>query len=228
MLTSMAQLVENLLEVDAADVVGNFHLVAAFEFAYNLAKLDEPVDRDEWHMTPQTVSAYYNPTMNEIVFPAAILQPPFFDADIDPAYNYGAIGAVIGHEIGHGFDDQGSRYDGDGTLRDWWTSEDLERFGAKVKALIDQYDQFSPRGLEGSQTVNGGLTGDQRFFVGWALAWPFVARPSEAIRRLTIDPHSPAEFRTNVVRNIDAFHEAFATEPGDGLWLEPDERIAIW
>ncbi len=252
------------LEVDAADVVGNFHRAAAFEFAYNLAKLDEPVDRDEWHMTPQTVNAYYNPTMNEIVFPAAILQPPFFDADIDPAYNYGAIGAVIGHEIGHGFDDQGSRYDGDGTLRDWWTSDDLERFGVKVKALIDQYDQFSPRGLEGSHTVNGGLTvgenigdlggvavahhayrlsveasgseapvidgltGDQRFFVGWALAWRFVARPSEAIRRLTIDPHSPAEFRANVVRNVDAFHEAFATKPGDGLWLEPDERVAIW
>ncbi len=252
------------LEVDAGDLVGNFHRAAAFEFAYNLAKLDEPVDRDEWHMTPQTVNAYYNPTMNEIVFPAAILQPPFFDADIDPAYNYGAIGAVIGHEIGHGFDDQGSRYDGDGTLRDWWTAEDLERFGVKVKALIDQYDAFSPRSLEGGHTVNGGLTvgenigdlggvavahhayrlhvdasesdapvidgftGDQRFFIGWALAWRFVARPSEAIRRLTLDVHAPAEFRANVVRNVDAFHEAFATQPGDGLWLDPAERVAIW
>jgi predicted metalloendopeptidase len=213
-------------------------------------------------MTPQTVNAYYNPPMNEIVFPAAILQPPFFDADIDPAYNYGAIGAVIGHEIGHGFDDQGSRYDGDGTLRDWWTAADRERFEVKVKALIDQYSAYSPRDLSDDHTVNGaltvgenigdlggvavahhayrlslrgeqapvidGLTGDQRFFIGWALAWRVVQREEQAIQRLTIDPHSPPEFRANVVRNVDAFHEAFGTQPGDALWLEPAERIAIW
>ncbi|HVF31840.1 MAG TPA: M13-type metalloendopeptidase [Acidimicrobiales bacterium] len=250
------------LEVDAGDLVGNVRRKEAFELAYRLGQLAGPVDRDEWHMTPQTVNAYYNPTMNEIVFPAAILQPPFFDADIDPAYNYGAIGAVIGHEIGHGFDDQGSRYDGDGTLRDWWTPEDRQRFEVKVEALIRQYDQYSPRGLDPSHKVNGGLTvgenigdlggvavahhayrlslrgeeapltdgltGDQRFFIGWALAWRMVIREAEAVRRLTLDPHSPAEFRTNVVRNIDAFHEAFGTEPGDGLWLDPSERIVIW
>ena len=250
------------LEVDPGDLVGNHRRANAFEFAYRLEKLGGPVDRDEWHMTPQTVNAYYSPTMNEIVFPAAILQPPFFDADTDPAYNYGAIGAVIGHEIGHGFDDQGSRYDGDGTLRDWWTPEDRERFDVKVKALIEQYDRYSPRGLDPSHKVNGGLTvgenigdlggvavahhayrlslggaeapvidgltGDQRFFIGWALAWRIVVREAEAIRRLTVDPHSPAEFRANVVRNIDAFHEAFGTKPGDGLWLDPAERVAIW
>ncbi len=250
------------LEVSADDLIGNVLRANAFAFAYNVGKLDGPVDRDEWHMTPQTVNAYYNPPMNEIVFPAAILQPPFFDADIDEAYNYGAIGAVIGHEIGHGFDDQGSRYDGDGTLRDWWTGEDRERFDRKVKALIDQYDVLSPRELDDSHTVNGaltvgenigdlggvavahhayrlslggaeapvinGLTGDQRFFIGWALAWRVVSREEAAIQRLTVDPHSPPEFRANVVRNVDAFHEAFDTQPGDGLWLDPQDRISIW
>jgi predicted metalloendopeptidase len=250
------------LEVVPGDLLGNVRRANAFELAYQIGKLGGPVDRDEWHMTPQTVNAYYNPPMNEIVFPAAILQPPFFDADVDPAYNYGAIGAVIGHEIGHGFDDQGSRYDGDGTLRDWWTPADRERFEVKVQALVDQYAAYSPRDLDDSHTVNGqltvgenigdlggvavahhayrlslggesapvvdGLTGDQRFFIGWALAWRVVQREEQAIQRLTVDPHSPPEFRANVVRNVDAFHEAFGTQPGDGLWLDPAERIAIW
>ena len=110
-----------------------------------LAKLGGPVDRDEWFMTPQTVNAYYNPGMNEIVFPAAILQPPFFDAEADDAANYGGIGAVIGHEIGHGFDDQGAKYDGDGNLVDWWTDEDRAEFGARTKALIEQYEEYTPR-----------------------------------------------------------------------------------
>lgn len=250
------------LQIRPDDLMGNVERAIEFNYEYNLNKLGGPVDRDEWHMTPQTVNAYYNPPMNEIVFPAAILQPPFFDPDIDPAYNYGAIGAVIGHEIGHGFDDQGSRYDGDGTLRDWWTAEDRERFEVKVKALIAQYDAFTPRGLDPSHKVKGaltvgenigdlggvavahhayrlslqgqeppvvdGLTGDQRFFIGWALAWRVASREQEAIRRLNVDPHSPPEFRANVVRNIDAFHAAFGTEPGDGLWLEPQDRVAIW
>jgi putative endopeptidase len=250
------------LEIKADDLIGNLQRAEVFTLAWNLDKLSGPVDRDEWLMTPQTVNAYYYPPMNEIVFPAAILQPPFFDADIDPAYNYGAIGAVIGHEIGHGFDDQGSKYDGDGTLRDWWTESDRERFDVKVKALIEQYSAFTPRALGEEHKVNGaltvgenigdlggvavahhayrlslkgeeapvidGLTGDQRFFIGWALAWRVAMREPEAIQRLTTDPHSPAEFRTHVVRNIDAFHEAFDTKPGDGLWLDPDKRVAIW
>lgn len=250
------------LEIDPGDLLGNVQRAASFEFDFNVNKIGRPVDRDEWHMTPQTVNAYYNPTMNEIVFPAAILQPPFFDADIDPAYNYGAIGAVIGHEIGHGFDDQGSRYDGDGTLRDWWSNDDRERFDTKTKALIDQYGALSPRALSDDHKVNGeltvgenigdlggvavahhayqlslggeeapvidGHTGDQRFFIGWARAWRMVLREAEVIRRLAIDPHSPPEFRANVVRNIDAFHDAFDTQPGDGLWLDPEERVSIW
>ncbi|HUG84000.1 MAG TPA: M13-type metalloendopeptidase [Euzebya sp.] len=275
------------LDIAPDDLLGNIRRARAHATERDLAKLDGPVDRDEWFMTPQTVNAYYNPALNEIVFPAAILQPPFFDPDRDPAYNYGGIGAVIGHEIGHGFDDQGSRYDGDGTLRDWWTPEDRQRFDEKTQALIAQYDAYSPRDLADEHTVNGpltvgenigdlggvavahhawrlylessadttapdddaggpgspppgattpggqvsmidGLTGDQRFFAGWAAVWRVKSREAEAIRRLTVDPHSPAEFRANVVRNIDTFHEAFATAPGDGLWLDPDERVHIW
>ncbi|WP_370324445.1 M13 family metallopeptidase [Euzebya sp.] len=253
------------LEIRPDDLLGNIRRAHAVESDRELAKLAGPVDRDEWFMTPQTVNAYYNPAMNEIVFPAALLQPPFFDPDRDPAYNYGAIGAVIGHEIGHGFDDQGSRYDGTGALVNWWTDVDRQAFDAKVQALTEQYDVFSPRDLDDAHTVDGGLTvgenigdlggvavafhawqlyvadelggsspqvdgltGDQRFFVGWAQVWRVLARTEEAIRRLTIDPHSPPEFRANVVRNVDGFHEAFGTGPGDGLWLDPDERVRIW
>jgi putative endopeptidase len=214
-------------------------------------------------MTPQTVNAYYNPTMNEIVFPAAILQPPFFHADADDAVNYGAIGAVIGHEIGHGFDDQGSQFDGTGEMRNWWSDEDRAAFDALTAALVEQYDGLSPEGADG-QTINGsltigenigdlgglgiaykalqlalaesgepepidGLTADQRFFYSWAQAWQGKVRPAETVRRLTVDPHSPPEFRCNqVVRNIDAFYSAFDVEPDDALWLDPEDRVTIW
>ncbi|WP_129338496.1 M13 family metallopeptidase [Cellulomonas endophytica] len=146
------------LEVAADDLLGNVRRAAAFEQDRELGKIGRPIDRDEWFMTPQTVNAYYNPGMNEIVFPAAILQPPFFDADADDAVNYGGIGAVIGHEIGHGFDDQGSKYDGDGRLEDWWTADDRAEFETRTKALIAQYDAYSPRQLDGSHHVNGALT----------------------------------------------------------------------
>ncbi|MEV0945248.1 M13 family metallopeptidase [Rhodococcus sp. NPDC049939] len=139
------------------DLVGNYRRGYAAEYDYELAKLGGPVDRDEWFMTPQTVNAYYNPGMNEIVFPAAILQPPFFDANADDAANYGGIGAVIGHEIGHGFDDQGAKYDGDGNMIDWWTDDDRNEFGKRTKALIEQYDQFEPKALPG-HSVNGEFT----------------------------------------------------------------------
>ncbi len=146
------------LVIDRDDLYGNVIRGAEVEHARELAKLGGPVDRDEWFMTPQTVNAYYNPGMNEIVFPAAILQPPFFDAEADDAANYGGIGAVIGHEIGHGFDDQGAKYDGDGNLVDWWTDADRTEFGARTKRLIEQYDEFVPRGLEPSHHVNGAFT----------------------------------------------------------------------
>jgi putative endopeptidase len=250
------------LEIAADDLVGNYRRGYAAEYDRDLAKLGGPVDRDEWFMTPQTVNAYYNPGMNEIVFPAAILQPPFFDADADDAANYGGIGAVIGHEIGHGFDDQGAKYDGDGNLVDWWTDADRTEFGKRTTALIEQYGEFEPKALPGHK-VNGeftigenigdlgglsialvayeiarngepapvldGLTGLQRVYFGWAQVWRTKARNEEALRRLAIDPHSPPEFRCNgVIRNIDSFYEAFDVNPGDALYLEPDQRVKIW
>src|SRR5690606_31673758 len=145
------------LVADPGDLLGNMQRAAEFAFLRELSKIGKPIDRDEWFMTPQTVNAYYNPGFNEIVFPAAILQYPFFDPDRDDAANYGAIGAVIGHEIGHGFDDQGSRFDGDGRLLDWWTAEDRAAFEERTKSLIAQYDALSPRQVPG-QHVNGALT----------------------------------------------------------------------
>lgn len=146
------------LVIDAGDLYGNYRRGSEVESDRELAKLGGPVDRDEWFMTPQTVNAYYNPGMNEIVFPAAILQPPFFDAEADDAANYGGIGAVIGHEIGHGFDDQGAKYDGDGNLVDWWTDADRAEFGVRTKALIEQYESFTPRELDSEYHVNGAFT----------------------------------------------------------------------
>jgi putative endopeptidase len=145
------------LEIRADDLVGNVLRAATYELNRSIAKIGAPIDRDEWLMTPQTVNAYYHPLKNEIVFPAAILQPPFFNEHADDAVNYGGIGAVIGHEIGHGFDDQGSTCDGDGLLRDWWTTEDRAAFEQRTKALIDQYNQLSPEGADGER-VNGELT----------------------------------------------------------------------
>ncbi|MFL0240510.1 M13 family metallopeptidase [Mycobacterium sp. SMC-17] len=146
------------LVIDAGDLYGNYLRGQAVEHDRELAKLGSEVDRDEWFMTPQTVNAYYNPGMNEIVFPAAILQPPFFDAEADDAANYGGIGAVIGHEIGHGFDDQGAKYDGDGNLVDWWTDADRAEFGLRTKALIEQYEAFTPRALDAGHHLNGAFT----------------------------------------------------------------------
>ncbi|MDR2723477.1 MAG: peptidase M13 [Cellulomonadaceae bacterium] len=147
------------LDITADNLIDNIRQSDIFDLAYELNKIGKPLDRDEWFMTPQTVNAYYNPGMNEIVFPAAILQPPFFDADADDAVNYGGIGGVIGHEIGHGFDDQGSEYDGDGKLADWWTPEDRTEFEVRTKALIDQYDAYTPVQFKGDGPhVNGALT----------------------------------------------------------------------
>ncbi|OBI88300.1 M13 family metallopeptidase [Mycobacterium asiaticum] len=251
------------LAIDRDDLYGNYQRGYAVNHDRELAKLGGPVDRDEWFMTPQTVNAYYNPGMNEIVFPAAILQPPFFDADADDAANYGGIGAVIGHEIGHGFDDQGAKYDGDGNLVDWWTDDDRTEFGARTKALIEQYEDYTPRELDTTHHVNGaftvgenigdlgglsiallayqlslggepapvidGLTGVQRVFFGWAQVWRTKSRAAEAIRRLAVDPHSPPEFRCNgVIRNLDAFYEAFEVAEDDQLFLEPQRRVRIW
>lgn len=149
------------LVIDPADLVGNVRRANEVETARELAKVGQPIDRDEWHMTPQTVNAYYNPAMNEIVFPAAILRPPFFDSEAEDAVNYGGIGAVIGHEIGHGFDDQGSKYDGNGKLETWWTDADRAEFEARTSTLIAQFNALTPAQLVGAEeqhTVNGALT----------------------------------------------------------------------
>jgi putative endopeptidase len=132
------------LDIEADDLVGNMHRSALFVYDQNIARQTGPVDRSEWRMTPQTVNAYYNPPLNEIVFPAAILQPPYFDLNAEDAVNYGAIGAVIGHEIGHGFDDSGSKFDGDGVLRNWWTDEDRAEFSSRTAKLVDQFSSFKP------------------------------------------------------------------------------------
>ena len=245
------------------DLVGNVRRASSWETDRELAKIGSKIDRDEWFMTPQTVNAYYNPGFNEIVFPAAILQPPFFSLSTDDAVNFGAIGGVIGHEIGHGFDDQGSKYDGDGKLESWWSDADREAFENLTGALIGQYNELSPAQLSDEHKVNGeltigenigdlgglgiafkayemmlgdqddvvidGLTGRQRLFLSWAQAWRTKGRDEILIQRLATDPHSPAEFRCNqIVRNIDAFYEAFDVKPGDKLWLDPDLRVKIW
>ncbi|MCM0621039.1 peptidase M13 [Nocardioides sp. BSK12Z-4] len=244
------------LSVRKDDLIGNAAASSAFETDRQLGKIGAPVDRDEWFMLPQTVNAYYNPGTNEICFPAGILQKPFFSPEALMAENYGGIGAVIGHEIGHGFDDQGAQYDGAGNLNDWWTADDKAAFEEKSKKLVAQYDGFEPRNLPGEH-VNGSLTvgeniGDlggltiahrafmiasggqasleerRTLFSNWAYVWRTKRRTEQEQQYLTIDPHSPPEFRANIVRNLAEFHEVFGTQPGDGLWLDPEDRVRIW
>jgi putative endopeptidase len=248
------------LQVQAGDARGNSERAARFAWAREVAKSGKPVDKKEWGMTPQTVNAYYNPLANEIVFPAAILQPPFFDAAADDAVNYGAIGAVIGHEISHGFDDQGSQFDADGALRNWWTDADRAAFNKLGEQLVAQYAQYEPvpgKKLNGKLTLGeniadlsglqiaykayikslggkpapviDGLTGEQRFFLGWSQAWREKVRESRALQLLTTDPHSPPEFRANgAAVNHDGFHEAFGTKSGDKMFKPTEQRIRIW
>ena len=251
------------LQISKGDLVGDVIRAQTFEYNRNLNKLGKPVDRSEWGMTPQTVNAYYNPEMNEIVFPAAILQPPFFNPKADDAVNYGGIGGVIGHEISHGFDDQGSQYDGDGNLLNppgWFTQADLDHFKARTKALVAQYSAFEPvpgfhvngeltlgeniadnsgiaiaykaykLSLGGKEApVIDGLSGDQRFFAGWAQVWRGKARENEEIVRLKSDPHSPSEIRGTVPEmNQAAFYPAWNIKEGDKMYLPPDKRVSLW
>ena len=271
-----------------AGLVANMQAAALYEWGFQLSKAGKPVDKGEWLMNPQTVNAYYEPSMNVIVFPAAILQPPFFNPDAEDAANYGGIGAVIGHEIGHGFDDQGAQYDGAGVLNDWWTTDDKANFEKRTKALIEQYNAFVPTQLAEKYAdepnkaphVNGALTigenigdlggvnialkayafaldeaagrdkdgsakaieeslsaapvmdgwtGLQRFFLSYASIWRSKNRDELAEKYLQIDPHSPAECRTNgIVRNVDLFYRAFDVTPDSAMWLDPDKRVRIW
>jgi endothelin-converting enzyme/putative endopeptidase len=249
------------VRIDRTDLLGNMIRTAEFNWNLRLSRLPKPVDRSLWNMTPPTVNASYSPLTNQITFPAGILQPPFFDPNADPAVNYGAIGAVIGHEIGHGFDDQGRRFDPTGRLQDWWTPQSAERFTALTTRLGEQYNAFEGvpglhvngqltmgenigdlGGVEmafaayrryvmqhGEPAVIDGLTGDQRFFLAFAQVWRTSMRPDALRQRLLTDPHSPPEFRVNgVVRNVDAWYRAFNIQPGDKLYLAPEQRVHIW
>ncbi|GAA0315662.1 M13 family metallopeptidase [Sphingomonas oligophenolica] len=247
------------LTISRDDLVGNVAAANAFEYQRGLNKLGKPIDRGEWGMTPMTINAYANPVMNEIVFPAAILQPPFFDAKADPAINYGGIGVVIGHELSHHFDDQGRKYDATGKLTEWWTPEDVKRFTALTDKLVKQYDAYEPipgqhiqggltlgenmadlaglavaydayhRSLHGKPApIIDGLTGDQRFYLGYAQVWRIKFREPALRSQLLTDPHSPGAFRTAEVRNIDAWYAAFGAKPGDAMYLAPADRVRVW
>lgn len=248
------------LEIKPDDLVGNYLRAGKVEFNREVKKLGGPIDRNEWFMTPQTINAYYNPTMNEIVFPAAILQPPFFNLEADDAVNYGAIGGVIGHELSHGFDDSGSQYDGDGNLRNWWSQEDRDVFEKRADQLVAQYDAFEPfpglhvkgrftlgenigdlggmavayeaykLSLDGKEAPEiEGLSGDQRFFYGWAQIWRRLYRDEELRRRLDVDPHSPSKYRCNgILSNMDVFYEVFDIKPDSPMYIAPEDRVRIW
>ncbi len=247
------------LTIVRGDAYGNAVRAAEFEYDRGLKKLGAPLDRGEWFMTPMTVNAYANPTMNEVVFPASILQPPFFDPNADPAVNYGGIGAVIGHEISHHFDDQGRKYDPKGALADWWTAEDVKRFKAYTDRVEAQYAGYEPlpgmhvnggltlgenmadlagvtvaldayhKSLNGEPApVIDGLTGDQRFFLGFGQVWRAKYREANLRNRLTTDPHTPGNWRPYVVRNLDAWYSAFDVKPGQKYYLTPEQRIKVW
>ncbi|MGJ8559336.1 MAG: M13 family metallopeptidase [Litorimonas sp.] len=248
------------LEIDRADLYGTVKSARQWGWDDQLSDLGAPIDRDEWGMTPQRVNAYYNSILNEIVFPAAILDAPFFDPNADPAVNYGGIGAVIGHEMGHGFDDQGRKSDGDGIQRDWWTEADAEAYMERASKFAEQYSAFEPlpgEFLDGNlglgenigdltgvtmaydaykKSLNGqdapiidGFTGDQRFFMAWAQVWAIKWRDESLSQQIKNGPHSPGEFRANgIVRNIDAWYEAFDIDPDHAMYLAPEDRIKIW
>jgi len=249
------------LAIKRDDLVGNVMRANRFEDQRQLDKLGKPVDRGLWFMTPQTVNAYYDASLNEIVFPAAFLQAPNFDPLADDAVNYGAIGAVIGHEISHGFDDEGSQYDGNGNLREWWTDDDKKRFAEKTQALVAQYNAFVA--VPPDYHVNGeltlgeniadnsglaiaykawklalkgkpapvidGMSGDERFFYGYAQAWRGKTRDEALLAQIKADPHSPDRFRViGAVRNHPAFYSTFGVKPGDKMYLAPADRVSIW
>jgi putative endopeptidase len=250
------------VEVRADDYLGNVERATAFESWRGLARVGQPVDRSEWRMTPETVNAYFNPSQNEIVFPAGILQPPFFDVEMDDAVNYGAIGVVIGHEITHGYDDQGRKYDADGNLNDWWTDADAKDFEARAQKVVDQYNAYEA--LPGLH-VNGkltlgeniadlggcsiayealqralakdpakrkkidGFTPEQRFYLSFSQVWRINCREAEIRRLITVDPHSPGQFRgIGAHVNVQEFYDAFGIKAGSPMWRPPELRAKIW
>jgi putative endopeptidase len=250
------------VEIRPDDLLGNVQRAEVFETRRTLGRVGEPVDRSEWHMTPGTVNAYFNPLQNEIVFPAGILQPPFFDMEMDDAVNYGGIGVVIGHEITHGYDDQGRKYDAEGNLNDWWTEADAKAFEARAQKVVEQFDAYEP--LPGLH-VNGkltlgeniadlggasiayealqralakdpskrkkidGLTPEQRFFLSFSQVWRTNCKEAELRRLITVDPHSPGQFRAiGAPVNLQEFYQAFGIQTGAAMWRATELRAKIW
>lgn len=248
------------LDIRPGDLFGSVLNGETFDWQRKLKRLNRPVDREEWDMLPQTVNASYDPTLNRIILPAAHLQPPYFDFAADPAVNYGGIGSLIGHELSHGFDDDGRKYDGTGKLSNWWSAADLKEFTARISVLGKQFDGYEPfpgvrvkgdltmgeniadlagalvaldayrASLKGEAApVIDGLSGEQRFFIAYAQSWRAKRREDALRSQIVSDPHAPEEYRVNgIVRNMDAWYEAFAVKPGDKLHLAPDARARIW
>jgi putative endopeptidase len=244
------------LTIKRDDLFGNELRSREFEYEDMASRLGKPVDKARWGMTAPTVNAQYNSIANDITFPAGILQPPFFNVNADDAVNYGAIGAVIGH----GFDDQGRKSDGEGNLRDWWTSADANAYEARTSKLGAEYDAINPIddlhingkltmgenigdlsglaqayrayriSLDGKEApVIDGLTGDQRFFMGFAQIWRGKIRDDALRQQLLTNPHSPGDYRAKVpLVNNDVFEKTFDVQPGDKMYLPPDERVKIW
>ena len=247
------------LEIRPDDVFGNFWRHDVFEYKRWVARLGKNVDRHEWCMTPQTVNAVNLPLQNALNFPAAILEPPFFDPKAPDAVNYGAIGSIIGHEISHTFDSEGAAFDAKGALRNWWTPADLDHFKASAGKLVAQYDSYHPfpdLPLNGKQTLaeniadlgglaaaydayratlegkpapeQDGFSGDQQYFLGYAQSRRGKSREAALRQQIMTDSHSPSEYRTDMVRNLDAWYEAFEVQPGEQLYLAPPDRVTIW
>jgi len=242
------------LKVAPNDAFGNAVRAERLHYAEAIAKLHHKPDRTEWAMPPQLVNAVNLPLQNALNFPAAILQPPFFDPKAPDAANYGSIGAIIGHEISHSFDDQGAQFDAQGRLRDWWTKEDMEHFKAASGKLVAQFNAYKPypdlavngqltlsenladlAGLAASYDAyltaggrNANLEGDRAFFIGYASSWRNKAREAAERRGILTDGHAPPQYRTATVRNLDAWYKAFDVQPGQSLYLAPEQRVRVW
>jgi predicted metalloendopeptidase len=243
------------LKIKAGDALGNARRAETFRLMQQLAKLGKPVDRTEWSMPPQLVNAVNMPMQNAINFPAAILQPPFYDPNGSDAVNYGAIGSVIGHEISHSFDDQGAQFDAQGRLRNWWTPEDLAHFKQAADLLAAQFSTYKPfpdLSVNGRQTLSENLADlaglnasfdafkssregkpasadeDRQYFIGFAQSRRTKARDAALRRQIVTDGHAPSQYRAATVRNLDAWYRAFDVQPGQALYLAPADRVRVW
>ena len=243
------------LKVAPNDALGNVMRAQEFHYTQQLAKLKQKPKKTEWAMPPQLVNAVNLPLQNALNFPAAILQPPFYDSKASDAHNYGAIGSVIGHEISHSFDDMGAQFDAQGRLRDWWTEEDLAHFKKASQKLVEQYNAYKPfddLAINGQLTLSEnlsdlaglaaaydafkvspsgkgtGIEADREFFTGFAQSWRTKMREASLRRNVLTDGHSPGQYRTYTVRNLDAWYKAFDVQPGQKLYLAPEQRVRVW